>query len=74
MVSVLETLTGGSDVQTSPQFLLTLGFGKGLAVIDTKNNVLLDTVTAVSVPEPAVLGLLGLGVAGLAPARRKKTA
>ena len=70
VVSVLATLTGGADVQ-STGWLTLANADDHFALIGNNVNVLLESVTA-KVPEPADLGLLGLGLVGAMVARRRK--
>lgn len=75
IVSVLQTITGGANTQWS-NWLTLANPNDAFMVIDMQNNkpdndVLIESVTA-KVPEPAALGLLGLGVVGLAMARRRR--
>lgn len=71
----VEGLTGGSDggaqqYNTDGYFLFEGDFNK--AVLSSSNGVAFEVARAV--PEPGTLALLGLGLAGLGVARRRKQA
>lgn len=75
----IEDILGGSQNNKGAFYLSFFSFGADITSITlTKNNssdgVGFDNVTVGRVPEPGTLALLGLGLAGLGIARRRKSA
>jgi hypothetical protein len=73
--SVLLGNISGPPIVRSATFTLDPGFSY-LEVLDAPagggQDVLVDSISVPSVPEPATLGMLGLGLAGLGFMRRRK--
>lgn len=69
-----EELTGSIDYSTTPDFELSQTLIFTATASGDAGESQLDATTSFSVPEPAVLGLLGLGLIGVGVARRRRKA